>query len=38
MKIKLFMTSVLLAIGSTAVMAQASYTDKDGNEYQFHFL
>ena len=35
MKIKLFMTSVLLAIGSTAVMAQASYTDKDGNEYQF---
>ena len=35
MKIKLFMTSVLLAIGSTAAMAQASYTDKDGNEYQF---
>ena len=35
MKIKLFMTSVLLAVGSTAAMAQASYTDKDGNEYQF---
>ena len=35
MKIKLFMASALLAIGSTAAMAQASYTDKEGNEYQF---
>ena len=35
MKIKLFMASALLAIGSTAAMAQASYTDKDGNEYLF---
>ena len=35
MKVKLFMASALLAIGSTAVMAQASYTDQDGNEYQF---
>ena len=25
----------MLAINSTAAMAQASYTDKDGNEYQF---
>ena len=32
---KLFMASAMLAIGSTAAMAQASYTDKDGNEYQF---
>ena len=37
MKIKLFMTSALLAIGSTAALAQASYTDKDGNEYQFKY-
>lgn len=28
---KLFMASAMLAIGSTAAMAQASYTDKDGN-------
>lgn len=35
MKIKLFIASALLVIGSTAAMAQASYTDKDGNEYQF---
>lgn len=33
--IKLLMASAMLAIGSTAAMAQASYTDKDGNEYQF---
>ena len=33
--IKLLMAMVMLAIGSTAAMAQASYTDKDGNEYQF---
>ena len=33
--IKLLMATVMLAIGSTAAMAQASYTDKDGNEYQF---
>ena len=33
--IKLFMAMAMLAIGSTAAMAQASYTDKDGNEYQF---
>ena len=33
--IKLFMATAMLAIGSTAAMAQASYTDKDGNEYQF---
>ena len=32
---KLFMATAMLAIGSTAAMAQASYTDKDGNEYQF---
>ena len=31
---KLFMASAMLAMG-TAAMAQASYTDKDGNEYQF---
>ena len=31
---KLFMASAMLAM-STAAMAQASYTDKDGNEYQF---
>ena len=33
--IKLLMATAMLAIGSTAAMAQASYTDKDGNEYQF---
>lgn len=31
---KLFMASAMLAMG-TAAMAQATYTDKDGNEYQF---
>ena len=31
---KLFMASVMLMMG-TAAMAQATYTDKDGNEYQF---
>lgn len=33
--IKCLYAASLLAIGSTAAMAQASYTDKDGNEYQF---
>ena len=33
--IKLLMATAMLAIGSTAAMAQASYTDKDGNECQF---
>ena len=33
--IKLLMATAMLVIGSTAAMAQASYTDKDGNEYQF---
>ena len=33
--IKLLMATAMLAIGSTAAMAQASSTDKDGNEYQF---
>ncbi len=38
--IKLLMAMAMLAIGSTAAMAQASYTDQDGNEYQFqkHFF
>ena len=31
---KLFMASAMLAMG-TAAMAQATYTDKEGNEYQF---
>ena len=31
---KLFMASAMLMMG-TAAMAQATYTDKDGNEYQF---
>ena len=31
---KLFMASAMLAMG-TAAMAQATYTDKDGNEYTF---
>ena len=31
---KLFMASAMLAMG-TAAMAQTTYTDKDGNEYQF---
>ena len=31
---KLFLASAMLAMG-TAAMAQATYTDKDGNEYQF---
>ena len=31
---KLFMASAMLAMGTVA-MAQATYTDKDGNEYQF---
>ena len=25
----------LLALGTTSAMAQATYTDKEGNEYQF---
>lgn len=33
--IKCLYAASLLAIGSTAAMAQASYTDKDENEYQF---
>ena len=38
--VKLLMATAMLAIGSTAAMAQASYTDQDGNEYQFqkHFF
>ena len=38
--IKLLMATAMLAIGSTAAMAQASYTDQDENEYQFqkHFF
>ena len=31
---KLFMASAMLAMG-TAAMAQSTYTDKEGNEYQF---
>lgn len=31
---KLFLASAMLVMG-TAAMAQATYTDKDGNEYQF---
>ena len=31
---KLFIASAMLAMG-TAATAQATYTDKDGNEYQF---
>ena len=31
---KLFMASAMLMMG-TAAMAQATYTDKDGNEYTF---
>ena len=38
--VKLLMATAMLAIGSTAAMAQASYTDQDENEYQFqkHFF
>ncbi len=32
---KLFMASAMLAMGATNAMAQATYTDKEGNEYQF---
>ena len=32
---KLFMASAILAMGATNAMAQATYTDKEGNEYQF---
>ena len=36
--IKCLYAASLSAIGSTAAMAQASYTDKDGNEYQTSLL
>ena len=29
---KLFMASAMLAMGATNAMAQATYTDKEGNE------
>ena len=32
---KLFMASAILAMCATNAMAQATYTDKEGNEYQF---
>ena len=32
---KSIMTVAALALGTTAAMAQATYTDKDGNEYTF---
>ena len=32
---KLFMASAMLAMGATNAMAQATYTDKESNEYQF---
>lgn len=37
-KYKFIIASAMLALGTSAV-AQATYTDKDGNEYQFkkHF-
>ena len=37
---KFILASAILAIASTSAMAQATYTDKDGNEYQFkkHFF
>ena len=35
MKVSKTFTAALLALCSTAAMAQATYTDKEGNEYQF---
>ena len=35
MKVSKIFTAALLALCSTAAMAQATYTDKEGNEYQF---
>ena len=35
MKVSKTFAAALLALCSTAAMAQATYTDKDGNEYQF---
>lgn len=35
MKIKSFFAAVVLAMTATAVNAQATYTDKNGNEYEF---
>ena len=35
MKMKLFMASAILAMCATNAMAQATCTDKEGNEYQF---
>ena len=32
---KSIMAVAALALGTTAAMAQATYTDKDGNEYTF---
>ena len=32
---KLLTAAALLVLGSTSAMAQATYTDKEGNEYQF---
>ena len=40
MKMKLFMASAILAMCATNAMAQATYTDQNGDEYTFnkHFF
>ncbi len=35
MKIKSILMAALFSLGTSAAMAQATYTDKEGNEYQF---
>ena len=36
MKFKYILTMAALALGTVSSMAQATYTDKDGNEYQYN--